>query len=94
MLPVKRKGHLQDSCYLMGKTEFTYKIKENAIKGQNTCYTKELYSLKKEIILAQNVTETGRERRWMGTTGEDRTEEASQAEQDRCPGAQPGGRGL
>lgn len=65
MLPVKRKGHLQDSCYLMGKTEFTYKIKENAIKGQNTCYTKELYSLKKEIILAQNVTETGRERRWI-----------------------------
>ena len=65
MLPVKRKGHLQDSCYLMGKTEFKYKIKENAIKGQNTCYTKELYSLKKEIILAQNVTETGRERRWI-----------------------------
>lgn len=48
MLPVKRKGHLQDSCYLMGKTEFTYRIKENAIKGQNTCCTKEQNSLRRK----------------------------------------------
>ena len=57
-----KKGHLQDSCYLMGKTEFTYEIKENAIKGQNTCYN---LSWIPEIILVQNATETGRERRWI-----------------------------